>query len=125
MRRRPDPSDPASLLPLRPLDFAILVALSQGEQYGYGLTKAVAEQGFGAIRLAPGNLYQVLDRLIGWRLVVEADRRSRPERRAERRRYYAITDFGRAVAVREAERLAAMADNIAALTTNPPRSENR
>lgn len=90
------------LLPLRPLDFSILVALAAGELYGYSLAKRVAEDGGGAIRLAPSNLYHVLDRLIGSGLI-ESTERDDPE--DVRRRYFALTPLGRQVAAAEARRL--------------------
>lgn len=95
-------------LPLTPLDFSVLLVLAEGESYGYGIVRAISERTAGSIRLAPGNLYQVLDRLLerGW--IRELDRRELPDRMDERRRYYTITAVGRRVASAEAGRLRAM-----------------
>ena len=93
-------------LPLRPLDFSVLLVLSEGEQYGYGLVKRIAEQEAGAIRLAPSNLYYVLDRMIAAGLVTELA--AAAEEDGTRRRWYRITALGRKVLASEAKRLAAV-----------------
>lgn len=99
------PDDPTELLPLKPLEFSILVALSEEERYGYALSKRLAEDALGAIALAPGNLYQVLDRMIERGLIEERDRTD-PE--DGRRRWYGVTPWGRRVAAAEAARLRAV-----------------
>lgn len=93
--------------PLRPLDFSVLVILSEGEHYGYGIVKAIAERDGGAVRLAPGNLYQVLDRLIAQGWIQEAERRETGEG-GKPRRFYRITPIGRRAAQAEGARLKAM-----------------
>ena len=77
---------PEKLLPLSPRDF------------------------LGTVSLDPANLYRALKRLIRDGLVGEAERRAAPDAGDERRRYYAITDFGRKVVALEAARLARLAD---------------
>jgi DNA-binding PadR family transcriptional regulator len=103
--RTPQPTDVGRFLPMRALDFSILVALAEEELYGYAIVKRIAEGDAGAVRLAPGNLYTVLDRLIGDGLIEGVDRVD-PE--DERRRYYGITAQGRRVAAAEAARLRAV-----------------
>jgi len=95
-------SDPLALLPLRPLEFSILLALAEEDRYGYDIVKRIAERSGGSVRLAPGNLYQVLDRLIVSGLI---ETRERLDQQDERRRYYGITPFGRRVVAAEAARL--------------------
>jgi DNA-binding PadR family transcriptional regulator len=93
-------------LPLSPIELAILLLLdSGGAAYGYGIVKGIAASSMGSIRLAPGNLYQVLDRLLerGW-----IESASAPAGEDQRRRYYAVTARGRAVAAAEAARLRGM-----------------
>jgi DNA-binding PadR family transcriptional regulator len=90
------------LLPLKPLDFAILITLAEGEQYGYSLAKRLAEQRNGAIRLPPSNLYHVLDRLIAAGLIRST---ATDDAADERRQYFAITPFGRRAVAAEARRL--------------------
>ena len=57
-------ANPRSFLPLRPVEFLVLLALAEQDQHGYGLTQAIAERTDGAVRLEPGNLYKVLKRLV-------------------------------------------------------------
>lgn len=109
-----------SHLPLKPLDFAILLVLAREPSYGYGMVKAVSDESAGAIRLAPGNLYQVLDRMIGAGLVREAETGEIPiEDEDERRHYYALTGLGRRVAAAEASRLRAVMGTADALGLVP------
>jgi DNA-binding PadR family transcriptional regulator len=90
-------------LPLKPLDFGILLVLSKGEEYGYQIVKRVAEAGAGGVTLAPSNLYNVLERMIQAGLVEDRGRRAQEGRPP--RRYYGITGLGRLVAAAEAARL--------------------
>ncbi len=102
--------DPEALLPLNPRDYLILFSLVTGERHGYGIVKEVERDSGGKIQLDPANLYRSVKRLIRDGLVVEADRRPAAEAEDERRRYYAITDFGHRVVTLEAARLAELAD---------------
>ena len=99
------PNDPKSFLPLRPVEFLLLLALADREQHGYALTQAIAERTDGAVRLEPGNLYKVLKRLVSDGLIEPAGRRAVAELGNERRRYYRLTRLGGRVAALEAERL--------------------
>ncbi|MGH7551745.1 MAG: PadR family transcriptional regulator [Longimicrobiales bacterium] len=94
--------DARDLLPLRPLEFSILLSLAEGDRYGYDIVKRIAKRSGGGVRLSPGNLYQVLDRMIDAGLI---DMKRRRDRADERRRYYGITAFGQRVMVAEATRL--------------------
>jgi PadR family transcriptional regulator PadR len=71
----------------------VLAILAEGESYGYALLKRVRELSHGELEWTDGMLYPLLHRLsrVGY---VTSDWRSSPEGR--RRRYYAITDAGRA-----------------------------
>jgi DNA-binding PadR family transcriptional regulator len=92
------------LLPLTPITFEVLLALAGGPAHGYGIMKAVAERTGGGMDPHPGTLYRALARLVEEGLVTEmAEGRSSSE--DERRRYYALTQAGRAVAAAEARRL--------------------
>ena len=66
-------------LPLSPLDLSVLLVLAEEESYGYGIATAIAARSAGAIRLAPGNLYQVLDRLLEREWIRELTKRELPE----------------------------------------------
>ena len=104
-------------MPLRPVEFHILVALAAEERHGYAIIQDAERLTDGEVRLEPGTLYRALHRMLkdGW--VAECGRRpvrreSHPGNRGprsehdERRRYYRITPLGRRVASAEAERLA-------------------
>ncbi len=99
------PPDARSHLPLKPVDFVLLLALSEGEAHGYGLVQEIAERTDGTIRLEPGNLYRVIRRLLDEGLVAESDRRRAADLGDERRRYYRLTPLGARVARLEAHRL--------------------
>jgi len=58
------------------------------------------------IKLSPGTLYRSIQRMLEQGLIQETPERPAPELDDERRRYYRITSFGRAVAKAEARRLA-------------------
>ncbi len=108
--------DPEALLPLNPRDYLILFSLVTGERHGYGIVKEVERDSGGKVQLDPANLYRSVKRLIRDGLVVEADRRPAAEIDNERRRYYAITDFGHRVVTLEAARLAELTDAARART---------
>jgi DNA-binding PadR family transcriptional regulator len=112
------PSDPSSHLPLRPIEFSVLIVLAEREDYGYGIVKRVAEPGAGGVRLAPSNLYAVLDRMMAAGLVEDSDTVDE-EDRAGRRSYFRITAFGRAVARAEANRLAEAVSTARRLALGP------
>ena len=59
-------------------------------------------------RSAPARLYRSIQRLLEQGLLEELTERPAPELDDERRRYYRITAFGRAVAKAEAARLASL-----------------
>ena len=88
----------------------ILIALGEGEKHGYGIMRAVEEATGGSVKLGPGTLYTTLTRLEADGLIEESDVRPDPEIDDQRRRYWRLTASGRAVAVGEVERLAAMVE---------------
>jgi DNA-binding PadR family transcriptional regulator len=94
-----------SYLPLRPVEFQVLLSLAQGERHGYGILLEARVLSDGATLLEPGTLYRALRRLLCAGLVLESSRRPDPDRTDERRRYYRLTDLGRRVASAEAERM--------------------
>lgn len=94
-----------SFLPLTPAMFQILLALADGEKHGYAILKEVARRTDDKVRLSAGTLYGNLARLENSGLIAESGRRPEVVLDDERRRYYLLTDFGREVAVAEAERM--------------------
>jgi DNA-binding PadR family transcriptional regulator len=101
-----DHAEIAALLPLPPVTFHILLALSDDDRHGYAVMSDVAERTQGKVRLGAGTLYRSIQRMLEQGLVEEIDERPAPELDDERRRYYRITPFGRRVAGAETARLA-------------------
>lgn len=101
---------PESLLPLTPAVFHILLALADGERHGYDIMRQAEAMSAGKIQLGPGTLYGSIKRLLLAGLIVESDERPDPALDDARRRYYALTGFGRQVLALEAERLARLVE---------------
>ncbi len=99
-----DMADPE---PLKPLDFAILLALNAQDRHGYGIMKVVNQQLRRRALLGPGTLYRTLKELREAGLI---DYASSPADADSRRRYYRITPQGRRAAQLEAIRMAAWVD---------------
>jgi DNA-binding PadR family transcriptional regulator len=97
-----------ALLPLPPVTFHILVALADEDRHGYAIMREVSARTGGAIQLGAGTLYRSVQRMLEQGLIAEVSARPAPEADDERRRYYRITPFGRAVARAESRRLAQM-----------------
>src|SRR5689334_4579483 len=90
-------------LPLSPPVFHVLIALADGEKHGYAILKEVEDRTSGRVRLGSGTLYAIIKRLLNDGLIEEID--ERPPLTDERRRYYALTAFGRKVAAAETQRM--------------------
>jgi DNA-binding PadR family transcriptional regulator len=99
-RRRPD-----TAVPLRPVEFHILLSLASGERHGYGIIQDAEAREVGG---APdvGTLYRALARMVEQGLITAGERRRAPDANDERRHYYRITPVGLSVARAEARRLA-------------------
>lgn len=91
-------------LPLKPIDFHILLVLTDGDLHGYGIVKEIEVRSEGRIRLEPGNLYRYIRRLVDEGMVEPSERRSAPDE-TERRRYYTVTPLGREVLADEVGRM--------------------
>jgi DNA-binding PadR family transcriptional regulator len=100
--------DPKSFLPLTPAIMNILLSLADGERHGYEIMREVEGRTGGEVRLGPRTLYGSIKRMLADGLIEESDDRPDPALDDQRRRYYRITNFGRRMAVAEAERLAGL-----------------
>jgi len=92
------------LLPLRRIEFHILLSLASGERHGYGIIQDLGVRGETSVPDV-GTMYRALARMVEAGLIEAADRRLAPDRGDERRNYYRITSAGRRVARAEAQRL--------------------
>ena len=94
-------------LPLRRVEFHILLSLAAGERHGYGIIKDIEARQEAA---APdiGTMYRALARMAENGLIAAAARRPAADAADERRNYYRITDAGVRVARAEVRRLEAL-----------------
>lgn len=97
-----------SLLPLSVPFYHILLALEDSDRHGYGIICEVAERTSGHVRLRTGTMYNAIRRMLELGLVEESEERPDPALDDERRRYYHVTDLGRAVLRAEVRRLQQM-----------------
>jgi DNA-binding PadR family transcriptional regulator len=117
-------SEPQVHLPLKPDLFHILLALEEVERHGYGIIKEVQRSTGDQIRLEPSPLYRRLKRLLDSGIVEESEKRPVPELDDERRRYYRLTRYGRAIVTAEARRLVTLAgsERVRALAGSDPKT---
>ena len=101
--------DPSAHLPLKPLVFQVLVALSDADRHGWDLVREI-QQDLGGGRVLPANFYRTLRTLLADGLITESGRRKGDD--DERRRYFRLTALGREVARLEARRLQALVTDV-------------
>lgn len=87
-------------------EFLLLAVLRDAPLHGYGMAQAMADRTGGKVRVRPGNLYRILDRLMERGLLEHAGRRPPRVIDDERRTYYRLTAAGRRALAEEAELLA-------------------
>lgn len=96
------PPDAHDHVPLHPLEFRILLALSAGPSWGTRIVEEIEAQEGHRMKIYPANLYRRIRDLLGKEILREADA---PEGADPRRTYVELTALGRRVARAEAERL--------------------
>jgi DNA-binding PadR family transcriptional regulator len=94
-------------LPLRPVEFHILLSLAAGERHGYGIIQDIAARGETSVPDV-GTMYRALARMVEAGLIQASTRRPAPDADDERRNYYRITSAGLRIARAEAQRLGAL-----------------
>ncbi len=94
-------------LPLRRVEFHILLSLSGGERHGYGIIQDIEARGETPVPDV-GTMYRALARMAESGLIEAAARLPGPDSGDERRNYYRITSLGTRVASAEARRLGAL-----------------
>ncbi len=111
------------LLPLSPPVFHVLLALGDSAMHGYAMMQAFEAKTEGADTLLPGTLYATIARMVDAELIDECDPPANASDR--RRRYYRVTDLGRATVAAESERLSrllriARAENMVPAGSSDP-----
>jgi len=102
---QPQTPDPATMLPLTPAVFHILLALADGDRHGYSIMQEILAHTDGKLRIGPTTLYRSIKHMLADGLIIEVDERPEPDQDDERRRYYRLTNFGQRVAEAELQRL--------------------
>ena len=97
----------ARFLPLRPVEFDVLLSLASGERHGYGIIQDAEARGLTTVPDV-GTLYRALRRMQDQGLIAASERRQAPDVGDEPRNYYRVTPLGLRVARAEAQRLAAL-----------------
>ena len=94
---------------MRAIEFEILLSLADGDRHGYAIIQDIEARGAEAARIETGTLYRALQRLVEEGLVRPVDGPNEPGQ-GPRRRYYQLTQTGRAQASAEARRLAGLVE---------------
>ena len=103
MRRPAQTAEPRGSLPLTPVEFHILLSLSDDARHGYAILQDVEQRTGGQIKLRTGTLYTVIKRMLDGEWLEEQDGEAGDS--DARRRYYRLTPRGREVLRAEARRL--------------------
>lgn len=93
-----------NFLPLRPVEFHILLSLAAGERHGYGIIQDIEARDDSSVPDV-GTMYRALARMVESGLIAAAGGSDPGD---ERRNYYRITTRGLRVAKAEAQRLHAL-----------------
>ena len=94
-------------LPLRPVEFDVLLSLSAGDRHGYGIIQDAEARGVTTVPEV-GTLYRALHRMQEQGLIGPTAARAASDAGYERRHCYQITPLGVRVARAEARRLAVL-----------------
>lgn len=95
---------PEAFLPLPPLWFGAMLAMSDGPKHGYGIIKEMEARSVAGKRPAAGTIYIALRRLQAEGLIEERkDPRETSDGRGKR--LYGLTPLGRRVSALEARRM--------------------
>lgn len=97
-------TEPAAFLPLRPVEYQIMVSLADGDRHGWAILQDARERGEGSAVPGLATLYRALERMEAAGLIEAIDPPG-GGREDERRRTFRLTRLGRAVASAETERL--------------------
>ena len=97
-----------ALLPLTHLTYHIMLAVRREPMHGYAISKAVAELSQGRVAPGTGTFYSALRRMMEEAVLEEVEQPQGVDGNDSRRRFYALTELGRAVLEAERDRLQAL-----------------
>jgi DNA-binding PadR family transcriptional regulator len=100
------PERPKAPFRMTPVVFHVLLSLADGEAHAYRVMKEIATRTDGAVKIGPGSLHFTLSKLLEAAMIVEASERPDRDLDDARRKYYRMTEFGRAVLESEVSTLA-------------------
>jgi DNA-binding PadR family transcriptional regulator len=93
---------------MTPAFFYLMLAIAEGSRHGHAMARAVEQRSGGSVKLGPGSLYWSIGRLAEVGMIEEVDA---PEDETDRRRrYYALTSYGRDILARETATLERIVD---------------
>ncbi len=96
-------------LPLTPVVFHTLLALTEGASHGYAIAQEVERLTEERVRMGPGTLYGTLQRLTELEFIAEMSPTDVSDGgHSSRRRYYGLTPLGRRALEAETVRLSDM-----------------
>ena len=99
-----------NLIPLKPNDYHILLALAEGPRHGYWIAKEIRRETGDTIRLEAGNLHRTLQKLVRQELVTPTEVPG--EEADQRRNYYGITQLGRQVLAADTARMRSLLESV-------------
>ena len=98
-------SKPAeSYLPVPPLWFGAILAMSDEPKHGYGIVKEIESRSVTGKRPAAGTIYIALQRLLAEGLIEER-KKAKGSTDGRGKRLYGLTPLGRRVSALEAQRM--------------------
>ncbi|MEZ4417542.1 MAG: PadR family transcriptional regulator [Gemmatimonadota bacterium] len=107
------------LRPLRPPVLHLLLALASGPSHGYALAQVVEARTGGRVRIGPGTLYASIQRMEKARLIEETEAPAGADADARPRRFYRLTEVGRARLVEELSAMESLVRHARSLSLLP------
>ena len=101
--------DPVERLPLTLPVFQVLLSLCESPMHGYAILSDIKSRTHTTVELGAGTLYAAIKRMAKAGMVEECDPPKGEDAPDGRRRYYKITEHGKALAAAEARRIQALA----------------
>jgi DNA-binding PadR family transcriptional regulator len=114
--------DPRNHLPLAPHSFQILLSLLEEDRHGYSIIKDIESRSRGRMVLGTSTAYAAIKRMEKEGLLEASSSPPRESSSGPKRRYWAITEFGRRVARAEGRRIAELHEMVvgSSLLEGPP-----